>query len=71
MLDDDEFEDHVREMDWDDEVNIYDTEETKSSLRREKSKLAKEGEVKSPLAGKFADIMAKPASPQVKKPVLN
>lgn len=56
------------EMDWgDDEDNIYGTEKTKSSLHKEKSKLSEGEGTQSSLMSKYADIMAKPLTPQVKE----
>ncbi|XP_053401290.1 WD repeat-containing protein 97-like isoform X3 [Mercenaria mercenaria] len=53
--DEDEFEDRVMEMDWgDDEDTIY----------KEKSKLSDTDGTKSSLMNKYADIMAKPPTPQ-------
>lgn len=63
--DDEAFDDHFMEMDWGDEEeekprespNIFE-ERTKSSLAREKSEAEKP-------KNKFAEIMAKPPTPQV------
>ncbi|XP_060556270.1 WD repeat-containing protein 97-like [Ruditapes philippinarum] len=56
LEEEEEFEDRVMEMDWgdDDEDNIY----------KEKSKLSDKESTKTSLKNKFADIMAKPPTPQ-------